>query len=67
MKPKVGSIGYSSNGMRTNASSSYASSDRVGCHYNMGNGVTVGGYASRDSSKVGGSGYGAGIEFKLEF
>ena len=45
----------------------YASSDRVGCSYDIGNGASVGGFVSHDSSKVGGSGYGAGLTLGFKF
>ena len=46
---------------------SYASSDRVGCSYDIGGGTSIGGFVSHDSSKVGGSGYGAGFTLGFKF
>ena len=75
MEPKSGSIDYSSSGYRISSPNeylpsttpSYASSDRVGCSYNIGNGTSIGGFVSHDSSKVGGSGYGAGFTLGFKF
>ena len=45
----------------------YASSEGVSCSYHIGSGASVGGFVSHDSSKVGGSGYGAGLTLGFKF
>lgn len=64
------SIDYSSFGTRitpSSTTSSYASSDRFGYNHDISSNAYVGGFASHDSSKAGGSGYGAGITFGFRF
>ena len=82
MDMKISSLDYSSSGNNISPSNpisssaqsyfssstpAYASSDRFSCSYNIGNNTSVGGYVSHDSSKAGGSGYGAGITLGFKF